>query len=144
MEKSKLIEQIMTEVKDPELRDRLLRTITENEGTSQGKDQSAISKELTLLGFNPDKVRETVSLGASVTLYSNAIGATVFFILALALFINEMAGDRPSKMNYMAGLFVAMSFCGTYIWINVKAIRAKRLPTNKPTKTSSVDPLSYK
>ena len=55
----------MYQVKDPTLRDSLLKKVAGSQVDSTMEAQSTIFKEIEMMGFNPEKVRETVKIGAA-------------------------------------------------------------------------------
>jgi len=76
MANEELISKIMTEVKDTELRDRLLKAVVEKETLSN--DEKNI---LTGLGLKPDAVKKTVQLSQTM----NKVGSGIFFFLGLGM-----------------------------------------------------------
>ena len=76
-----LIKQIMTEVKDPALRDKLLASLIANEPLNDMQGNI-----LTGLGLKPDAVAKTVKFNQTM----NKAGMGFFFLLGVGLTINAV------------------------------------------------------
>jgi hypothetical protein len=84
-EKQKLIAKIMNEVKDPVLRDKLLRELTSsnNQGTRRYNRDSVLLKELKSFGLNERGVKEFVNLNLNVGIIGYYISSAVFILIGL-------------------------------------------------------------
>jgi hypothetical protein len=86
MDKSQLISTIMNEVKDPELRERLLKEVIVNEN----KDGSIIYGELEKLGINVDAAKDLGKFYISVQKFVSYIVGGLFFIGGVFFLISNI------------------------------------------------------
>jgi len=88
--KSKLIEQIMTEVKDPELRDKLLNSVADaknTNGSAPKKNDSLILNELEQFGFDKEATKGYVKTQIKLTLIMGWILVIIVGLIGLAITI---------------------------------------------------------
>jgi len=76
----------MYQVKDPTLRDSLLKKVAGSQVDSKMEAQSAIFKEIEMMGSNPEKVRETVKIGRGIILFMPMSSRLVFFCHQMVIF----------------------------------------------------------
>jgi hypothetical protein len=89
MDKQKLIERIMTEVKDTELRDELLMAVTKED--HKDSTDSVIIRELERLGFNPQGSREFIMFNAKFEAYAGIVGSAIFMIIGIVMLVTPFA-----------------------------------------------------
>ena len=110
MDDKRMLEKIMEEVQDPELRDKLLRAVTDEK---QDKSDSWLSVHdrdygniLTGMGLKPDAVTKNIGLAKNM----NTVGCVFFVCLGAAMF--TWGGDL------FGWLFILMS--GLIYFLNRK------------------------
>ena len=113
-----LIEKIMTEVRDPRLRDKLLREVV----SRNSSEESIILNEANKLGFNPAGVKELTGWSLNAQIRSGYI-APLFF---LALFVIVALNDDES-FAFVPLILIAMliSIAGRFNANKLCLIRAK-------------------
>ncbi len=75
----------MTEVHDPELRDKPLRAVVEKDKPSSVAEKNVLSE----LGFKPDAAKNVIEFNWTLTKIASVIG----FLFGLILFLADMSSD---------------------------------------------------
>jgi hypothetical protein len=92
MDRKALIETIVNEVKDEELRDKLLKQIAEDD--TPPSEPSLVKRELDLLGLNPDAAQQFLGFGIRVQMFAGYVVGTLFLVGGGFRFLNALSRGR--------------------------------------------------
>lgn len=109
MEKDRLIATILTEVKDPALRDKLLAQVAQ--GSDAPEQKSIVLGELEKLGIDPSAAKDLAGfhLKAGVVV-GYLVGGLFFLGGGLVALLNLFAGNIAAAL--FPGFFAAMGLYG--------------------------------
>jgi hypothetical protein len=106
MDKSQLIATILSEVKDPALRERLLRQVAEEEKTSD-HSPSIVLSELQKLGIDPDAAKSLAGFHLTAGVVVGYLVGGLFFVGGTIITLAQLFGGNLFTALF-AGFFAAM------------------------------------